>query len=261
MTDSDKNSFFQNPLVSVIINCYNGEAFLQEAIESVYSQTYSNWEIIFWDNASNDKTESIARSFDSRLNYFQSEKLISLHAARNSAIKKCKGEVIAFLDADDIWLDNKLEKQIKAYNQGSKIIYGGYEEIDKNSNTTGKVRVECPSGFITSYLLLRNPISIGTILIDADILREYMFDTRYEIMGDYDLWVRLSIKYEIVSVDGILEMSRQHDKNISNTLKLEWLGERRYFYRSFIASNSIFKYPQIIVYFLKTELKGLVNAR
>ena len=98
----------ENPLVSVIMNCHNGERFLREAIDSVYAQTYSNWEIIFWDNVSTDDSSSIAQSYDNRLRYYLSEGFTSLGMARELAVQKSNGEYVAFLDCDDLWLPEKL---------------------------------------------------------------------------------------------------------------------------------------------------------
>ena len=84
------------PLVSVIMNCYNGDKYLRAAIESVYDQTYKNWEIIFWDNASTDNSAAIANSYDAKLRYFYSKETVTLGAARNKALKQCKGEYISF---------------------------------------------------------------------------------------------------------------------------------------------------------------------
>jgi len=111
-----KINYDRCPLVSVIMNCYNGEAYLNDAIKSVLNQTYKNFEIIFWDNQSKDNSKNIFRSFnDKRLKYFYSSKHTTLYEARNLAIKKSKGEYIAFLDTDDIWLKDKLHLQIKKF--------------------------------------------------------------------------------------------------------------------------------------------------
>ena len=92
------------PLVSIIMNCYNSDHFLREAIESVYDQTYSNWEIIFWDNASTDSSSIIARSYnDGKLKYYNADVNTTLGIARNAAIERSNGEIIAFLDVDDYW--------------------------------------------------------------------------------------------------------------------------------------------------------------
>ena len=102
-------------LVSVIMNCFNGEKYLKEAIDSVLNQTYSNWEIILWDNQSTDNSEGIVKSFnDNRIKYFYSEEFTILGEARNRALSKAQGEFIAILDCDDLWYPTKLEKQLMA---------------------------------------------------------------------------------------------------------------------------------------------------
>ena len=104
------------PLVSVIINCYNGQSFLQECLESVKFQTYKNWEIIFWDNQSNDKSSDIFKNYnDERFKYFYASHHTSLYEARNLAIKKASGELIAFVDTDDLWEKEKLKLQVKLF--------------------------------------------------------------------------------------------------------------------------------------------------
>ncbi|MDC1454446.1 glycosyltransferase, partial [Pelagibacteraceae bacterium] len=120
-----------NPLVSIIINCYNGEKYLAEAINSIYSQTYKNWEIIFWDNASSDKSALIAKSYDSKLKYYNSNFTSSLSHARFQAFKKTKGKYISFLDCDDLWKKDKIEKQIKIISKDEDIgfVYGLSEII------------------------------------------------------------------------------------------------------------------------------------
>ena len=96
-------------LISIIVNCYNGEKYLKQALESIQKQNYTNWELIFWDNQSTDNSKAIFDSFnESRFKYFYSEKFTSLYEARNLACGKCNGEFIAFLDCDDWWYDNFL---------------------------------------------------------------------------------------------------------------------------------------------------------
>ena len=116
------------PLVSIIMNCFNGEKYLKEALESITNQTYENWELIFWDNLSTDNSKKIFKSFnDKRFKYFLAEKHTVLYEARNLAIKKTKGEFIAFLDTDDIWIKEKLEEQIKFFsNKNIGLVYGNY---------------------------------------------------------------------------------------------------------------------------------------
>ena len=117
------------------MNCYNGEEFLSEAINSVLNQTYQNWELIFWDNRSTDNSAKILKSFkDKRIRYFYSKDKTVLYKARNLAIKKTKGEFIAFLDVDDMWLKNKLSIQIPKFkNKRIGVVYSNfYKYYNKN---------------------------------------------------------------------------------------------------------------------------------
>jgi glycosyltransferase involved in cell wall biosynthesis len=126
------------PEVSVIMNCFNGAEYLREAIDSVYSQTFSNWEIIFWDNASNDDSPKIARSYDSKLRYFRGEKTVPIGEARNYALQKTRGQYIAFLDCDDLWYPSKLEKQVPFFKNNPEVgvVYSDCNIIDENGQIT-----------------------------------------------------------------------------------------------------------------------------
>ena len=114
------------PRVSILLNCYNGELYLKKAIDSIIDQTYKNWELVFWDNQSTDKSKKIFKSYkDRRLKYFKSKKHTTLYAARNLAAGKTKGKFLAFIDADDIWEKNKLEVQIKYFrDEEVGVVYG-----------------------------------------------------------------------------------------------------------------------------------------
>ena len=103
----------REPLVSIVMNCYNSDRFLKEAIDSIYAQTYQNWEIIFWDNCSTDRSASIAKSYDEKLKYFLAEQTTTLSIARNCALRKVNGDYVSFLDCDDLYLPHKLEQQVQ----------------------------------------------------------------------------------------------------------------------------------------------------
>ena len=105
------------PLISILMNCYNGEEFLKESLNSVVSQSYKKWELIFWDNQSTDRSIEIASSFkDERIRIFRSyKKAYKSGKARKDAFNKAIGDYLAFLDVDDIWKSNKLIFQIKEF--------------------------------------------------------------------------------------------------------------------------------------------------
>ena len=106
------------PLVSILMNCYNGQEYLREALNSIINQQYKNWELIFWDNQSKDNSIKIFSDYkDKRFKLFRAEKHTVLYEARNLAIKKTSGELIAFLDTDDIWLPDKLTKQVALFSR------------------------------------------------------------------------------------------------------------------------------------------------
>ena len=118
-----------SPLVSIIINSYNGEKYLRKSISSIINQRYPNWEIIFWDNNSKDNTKKIVKSIDDkRIKYFRNRTYKKLYDSRNLAIKKCKGNYITFLDVDDWWHKNKLLSQVKLLNKKKdiNIIYSNF---------------------------------------------------------------------------------------------------------------------------------------
>ena len=104
------------PLISVIMNCYNSDKYLKEAIDSVIAQTYANWEIIFWDNQSTDQSAEIVKLYDDeRIKYFYAEQHTTLGEGRNKALEKVTGEFISFLDCDDLYLPQKLEKTLEYF--------------------------------------------------------------------------------------------------------------------------------------------------
>ena len=253
----------KNPLISIIMNCYNSELFLKEAIDSVIHQTYKNWEIIFWDNNSSDNSSKIVESFNNtKIKYFYSPLNEPLYFARNRAIEKCQGEFISFLDCDDLWDKEKLEIQINFAYEGHQIIFGGYQVIDNRFKLYEKVLRKEDNSFLTNKLLLRNNISIGTMLIQTKILKENKFDEKFNLLGDFDLWIRLSLKYRFKNTKKILEFSRKHSNNLSIRENYKsWLYEKRYFYQNVFNHASISNYIAIFIFIFITELKGFLKIR
>ena len=117
-----------NPLVSIIMNCYNGEKYLKQAVDSILNQSFRNFEVIFWDNKSTDKSAKIYKSYkDKRLKYYYSKKFTNLYEARNLAINLSKGTYIAFLDTDDYWIKDKLRIQMAKFNdENVSLVYANY---------------------------------------------------------------------------------------------------------------------------------------
>ena len=208
-----------NPLVSVIINCRNGEKYLKESVESILSQSYKNLEIIFFDNKSEDRSFRIVKKFDDkRIKYFKSQKTLKLYHARNLAIKKSKGKYITFLDCDDIWLKDKITKQVKflSRNKEIKILYSNYYNLFQNKKKKSiKFKKNLKSGFITQNLLDDYSIGILTVIIENKVLKKFFFNQNFNVIGDFDLFLKLSKKYKIAYLNEPLAIYRLHDENFS----------------------------------------------
>ncbi len=250
----------KNPLISIIINCHNGEQYLNLAIESILNQTYSNWEVVFFDNKSTDNSLKIIHGKDPRIKIFKSNSFLPLYEARNAAIEFCNGKAITFLDTDDIWIKNKLELQVSSFLVGNKFIYGDYHQINEN-NQIINYKTPKPSK-CTNELLIRNTISIGCVMVETTLLKGEKFDPFYNLLGDFDLWVRLSQKNKITHLPFVLEHSRVHSNNLSDHLNSSWKIERRYFYKKYLSKLSlIFKTPAIMKYIIISEFKAILNKR
>tara|TARA_B100000029_G_C17521830_1_gene940204 strand:- start:19 stop:924 length:906 start_codon:yes stop_codon:yes gene_type:complete len=233
------------PLVSIIMNCYNGENFLHESIKSVLSQTYENWELIFWDNKSNDKSAEIFKSYDDkRFKYYYALEHTLLSEARNEAIKRSSGEFIAFLDVDDFWQKDKLELQIplfKDLNVG--VVYGNLFVINEKLNTKKIfLKRKMPKGFILDELLKNYCTLLVTLIIRKSFLDNYQpaFDKSFHIMGDFDLMIRMSVKYQFDCVEKPIASYRIHKSNESLLNKNRQIKELKTWRKKMINYHIIF---------------------
>jgi glycosyltransferase involved in cell wall biosynthesis len=206
------------PLVSVLMNCYNSAKYLREAIDSVLAQSYQNWEIIFWDNQSTDESADIFNSYtDLRLRYFLAAKYTTLGTARNFGIHHARGVFIAFLDCDDVWYPQKLMKQIALFNNDSiglvicdTIFFNSKKDIRQLYK-----RKKPPTGNVFKELLGAYFISMETPVIRRSALNEmdHWFDSRFEVIEEYDFFVRLGYTWKVAYVDEVLAKWRVHSSS------------------------------------------------
>jgi len=201
------------------VNCFNGQKYLKQALQSVLEQTYKNWELIFWDNLSTDNSKKVFLEFsDYRFKYFVSDQHTTLYAARNKAIKQSKGEIIAFLDTDDWWDKNKLEKQINHFqDQEVGLVHSNFYLFYEN-NKKKKIwhKKNIKSGYITENLCKNYNIGIVSTLISKKAYISALgFNNSYNVIGDFDLFMRLSQKWKFIYVAEKLAFARIHNENFS----------------------------------------------
>ena len=219
----------KEPLVSIIINTHNDTKYLNEAIKSALSQTYTNTEIILFDNASNVDIRASIGNYLEKIKYFRSEEFLTLGAARNSAITHSNGELITFLDADDIFLENKLDKQIPCFiDKDVGLVYSNtYHMSKKNSKWVDEKlhTARMPEDKIFSELLKTNFIPFNTAIIRKSCLSQdqhYWFNENFNFCTDYELFLRISHDFKVCYVNEILGKWRIHGENY--TLKKPYLA-------------------------------------
>ncbi len=181
-------------LVSIVMPVHNAERYLEEAIRSVISQTYSNWELLVIDDASTDSSKEIAYRIaqtDDRIKVCSNPTPTGYPATpRNIAIDMAKGRYIAFLDSDDVWLPNKLEHQLQYFskNKRCRVVFSNYEKVDEHLTRASRI---VKAGKVLCYkkLLLGNAIGNVTAIYDTkDVGKVHFKKVRHE---DYAMWLSI----------------------------------------------------------------------
>jgi len=238
-----KNEIYINQMkkykIDVVIPVYNGEKFILDAVKSVVNQTLSPTKIIVVDDGSTDNTNKIvseyAKTYKVEIKIIKKENG-GLSSARNTGIKESTADFIAFLDADDIWIENKLEKQITKYSytgfDNLGLVYCKYDLIKENGgkDTDGYILPldKKVQGYAFNKVLKANKIlSSGSgVLIKKEVFEKVgMFDEKLKFGEDWDMWIRIAEKFEVDFVDDVLVHIRRHESNMSHHLFNVFLGE------------------------------------
>lgn len=217
--------------VSILMNCFNGEKYLNEAIDSIYSQTFTDWEIVFIDNCSTDKSAKIAQSYGEKLKYYKTDVNIPLGAAREWGMQFCKREYVAFLDTDDIWLPTMLEEQLEAIMSGDyALVYSGQFIMDIDGNTIGDIIPSMKRGNIFRELLLQYDIPIVSTMINRHTLEDagLNFDPNISGSEEYCLFMQLSVENEFIVIPKPLVKYRAYDESLTNKTMSKRAYERKY---------------------------------
>jgi glycosyltransferase involved in cell wall biosynthesis len=208
-------------LVSVVMPAFNCERYIAECIDSVLEQTYQDFEIIIVDDGSTDDTVKIISQYkNDRIRLFNQSNSGS-GSARNYGVKQASGEWVAFIDADDIWLPDKLHKQLEhcsklAWSHTDLYFHGSvYPRHTKATEFTSK-----HSGFILNKLLVENFIGTSSVVIKKEIFQEFGgFNTELRALQDWDLWLRIAEKYQVCYIDQPLVYYRVHSSSVSRNVR------------------------------------------
>ena len=196
-------------LVSIIMPSYNTASFIEETIQSVLNQTYTNWELIIVDDCSTDNTDEVLENIkDSRIRYFKNDKNSGAAVSRNKALREARGQWIAYLDSDDLWMPEKLEKQIHFMEtNGYAFSYTNYEEIDVDGNKTG-VSVTGPKKITKTGMFNYCWPGCLTVMFDANKIGLIQIQD-IKKNNDYAMWLKVCKKADCYLLDELLGQYRK----------------------------------------------------
>lgn len=210
------------PKVSIVIPVYNGEKYLEEAIESALKQTYKNIEIIVVNDGSIDNTEKICEKYISKIKYYKKENG-GVASALNLALKKMSGDFFSWLSHDDIYLPDKIEKEVNYIIKNNLsydcILYSDYLLIDELNNIIGLGKKD--HNILKNkpeYSLLRGAVNGITLLVPKKAFDDFgFFDTSLKCTQDYDMWLKMQKKYKFIHLPCYLACTRIHSNQDSKT--------------------------------------------
>lgn len=243
-------------LVSIIMPAYNAEKYIKESIESVLAQTYKNWELIIIDDCSKDGTINIIKQyqiFDNRIRVISLKCNAGVADARNRGMELAKGRYIAFLDSDDLWLDIKLEEQIRFMQQ--KQIYFSFSKYCRfTDEKKGKV-VDVPTCVNYQKALYGNPIGCLTVCLDRRFIQEFKFSKqRHE---DYIAWLNILKNNNICAygISKVLALYRVGNGSSLSSNKLKSMVWTWNVYRKSQSLSIISSFYYILFYIIKGIIK------
>lgn len=196
-------------LVSIIMPSYNTAPYIKETIQSVLDQTYQNWELIIVDDCSTDNTDEVVASIkDERIRYLKNEKNSGAAVSRNRALREAKGRWVAFLDSDDLWMPEKLEKQIFFMEKnGYSFSYTNYEEIDVEGNITG-VKITGPKKVTKTGMFNYCWLGCLTVMYDRNVVGLIQI-VDIKKNNDYAMWLKVCKSVDCYLLDEFLAKYRK----------------------------------------------------
>lgn len=212
-------------IASIIIPTYNTEQYIGETIESILAQSIKDWELIIIDDGSSDKTKNIVSNYlsDKRIKYVYQENA-GVAAARNNGYGLSKGQFLAFLDADDLWLPNRLEKMIGKFYEDSKVglVHSYMQVINEHSERQPEI-YKGKEGNILESLLLWDGCNIpapSSILVKREVIDKVgCFDEELSTAADQEFFFRVAHQYKIGMCKEVLGLYRIHDNNMHQNIQ------------------------------------------
>lgn len=251
------------PLISIIVNCYNSDLYLKETLDSILNQSYSNWEVIFWDNQSTDRSAEYFKSYnETRFKYFYAPEHTALSTARNLAVLKAEGTFLAFLDCDDIWLPDKLLLQINnAYQEEVGFVYSKFELLVNSDHISAKAQasqylklnelcVPHQSKNLYNTLLFGNYIIFSSVLIKKTIFNSTGgFKDNLNQNEDYEILLKASLISNAICIDYVGVRYRIHQSNNSH------LNSEKNFIENEIIYSSLPSSPDLLLAHKRNHVK------
>lgn len=211
-----------NPLVSILLNCFNSSPYISRAIQSVIDQSYKNWELIIWDDGSSDNTVKKIKKFDdSRIKLFLQKKNLGLGSSRIKAIKKIKGSLVSILDSDDFINRHKIKKQVNIFNKNKNIsICGTWAKFyDENLNIKKKFTSKLSNIDLKKRLLFVNILPHSSLMYKKEsAIKVGWYSKKFEYSQDFDLTLKLLKKNDIYLIKEHLTNITQPLNNMSNSI-------------------------------------------
>ena len=231
--------------ISIIVNCHNGEKYLSRCLKSIINQTFENWELIFFDNKSSDSSKLIYEKFkEIRFNYFSSSYFMKLYEARNEALQNVTGDYVAFLDCDDWWEPSHLENALPFFEDEKLAFYfsNAFNYFEKKQKFVLH-RNKLPKNNIFEELINDYSVKISSVILRKKILVNsglFKFDSNYNIIGDFDLILRIASKFECYSNNIPSVNCSFHSNNYSLNNRNEYVDEFNAWYKKINFDNQRF---------------------